>query len=609
MSSNLDKPNSGVPFIPNSAPFTTEQRAWLNGFLAGLFANADVGDAEAATAAALPAKPLLVLFGSQTGTAEGLAKKLATEAGKRGFKARALDMNAFASVDFKQEQRLVIITSTWGDGDPPDNATAFWNHLNSEQAPRLEHLYFSVLALGDKNYSDFCGAGKKFDNRLEQLGGKRVHPRTDCDTDYESTALAWMENLWPALSQNDNSAPPTSTADLVPAAMGDDAFAQKSSAVATALAYNRNNPFPARLLTNRKLNAPASAKDTRHLEISLSGSGLTYEVGDALGVLPSNCHELVTELLKALDYDGEEAVKNPQGEETSLRTALLRHFVVTQIPPSLLQHFSEQTKDTELKRLLEPANKPELDKFLYGREVIDLLLAWPEVKFAPTEFVGFLRKLQPRLYSISSSPKAHPDEVHLTVGVVRYQCHGRQRQGVCSTFFADRVNETTAVPVFVQTSNGFRLPKNHDTPILMIGPGTGIAPFRAFLEERQAVGAKGRNWLFFGDQCQATDFLYREHLETMVANGHLSQLDTAFSRDQAEKIYVQTRLLEHAGKVWSWLEEGAHVYVCGDAKRMAKDVDAALHEIIKTAGGRTAEQSVEYVAKLKQNKRYQRDVY
>jgi len=250
-----------------------------------------------------------------------------------------------------------------------------------------------------------------------------------------------------------------------------------------------------------------------------------------------------------------------------------------------------------------------LEKFLYGREIIHLLQAHPDVRFSPTEFVGFLSKLQPRLYSISSSPKAHPNEVHLTVAVVRYESLGRRCQGVCSTFLADRVHESTPVPVFVQTSTNFRLPQNTDAPVIMIGPGTGIAPFRAFLEERRAVGARGKNWLYFGDQCQATDFLYREELENFLRDGHLVRLDTAFSRDQAEKIYVQQRMLENARELWSWLEAGAHLYVCGDAKRMAKDVDAALHQIISTAGGKTADQAAEYVRQLKQAKRYQRDVY
>jgi sulfite reductase (NADPH) flavoprotein alpha-component len=625
-----------IPYIPASAPFTAEQRAWLNGYLAGLFSNAETGGRGPLSRSAdqpksEPLQPLLVFFGSQTGTAEQLAKRLAADAAKQGFAPRVLDMNAFATVDLKQEPHLLIITSTWGDGDPPDNAMSFWNYLNSEQAPALENLGYSVLALGDSNYAEFCGAGKKFDARLEQLGARRIHPRTDCDTDYEAPALAWMKSLWPVLSnetaQRQNGATVTverhngepvahrngtiavrAGTTTSPARHQIDSLATTFSAPTVTL-YNRNNPFPARLRTNRPLNAPGSAKDTRHLEIALEGSGLDYEVGDALGVLPANCPQLAADILQALDCDGEESVKNPQGQETSLRVALLRDYQITQIPPALLQAFAERTHDPNFTRLLDPAHKAELERYLFGREVIDLLLEFPLVKLSPAEFLAGLRKLQPRLYSISSSPKAHPGEVHLTVAVVRYESRGRQRKGVCSTFFAERAAAETPVPVFVQSSHGFRLPSNGDTPIIMVGPGTGIAPFRAFLEERRAIGATGRNWLFFGDQHEAADFLYRDQLESLRAAGILTHLDTAFSRDQAEKIYVQNRMIEKAPELWAWLEEGAHVYVCGDAKRMAKDVDAALHGILQTAGGKTKEQAAEYVLKLKQEKRYQRDVY
>ncbi|MBI4662710.1 MAG: assimilatory sulfite reductase (NADPH) flavoprotein subunit [Verrucomicrobia bacterium] len=600
---------TSVPHIPASAPFTAEQRAWLNGYLAGLFADASAGKNALDSRSQLPsaAEPLLVLYGSQTGTAEQLAKRLAAEAEKHGFKPRVLEMNAFAAVDFAKEQRLILVTSTWGDGDPPDNAAAFWSHLHSEQVPKLNHLGFSVLALGDRNYANFCGAGKKFDERLEQLGAKRIHPRTDCDVDYEAPAEAWMEGLWPALQHKPGDGRE---------AIGDRSNTATSNGecplpIAHHLSpvFSRNHPFTARRITHRKLNAPGSAKDTRHFEISLPGSELTYEVGDALGVMPANCPALVSDLLGALGCDGEEAVLDPQGKETSLRCALLRHFQITQPPFEFVEAVAERSGDADLKALLEPARKADLNQYLTGREVIDLLLNFPAAKFSFVEFVGLLRKLQPRLYSIASSPKAHPDEVHLTVAVVRYASHGRERKGVCSTFLAERVHADTPVPVFVQTSSHFRLPKDSARPMIMIGPGTGVAPFRAFLEERQAVGANGKHWLFFGDQRRATDFLYQTELEAKLADGILTRLDTAFSRDQAEKIYVQHRLLENAAELWAWIEDGAHVYVCGDAKRMAKDVDAAFHEVITKAGGKSREQAEEYVARMKTEKRYQRDVY
>jgi sulfite reductase (NADPH) flavoprotein alpha-component len=359
----------------------------------------------------------------------------------------------------------------------------------------------------------------------------------------------------------------------------------------------------ARLISSYNLNGAGSAKETRHVEISLAETDLTYEVGDALGVMPANCPELVSEILAALGCDGEEAVAGPSGVETSLRSALLTQYEITRISAALFEAIAESA------RRGGRSNGITRDEFTRGREVIDLLLQFPESRINPNEFVQLLNPLKPRLYSISSSPRAHPGEVHLTVGAVRYENHGRARKGVCSTFLSDRVKPGSTVPVYVQPSHGFRLPPDGSTPIVMVGPGTGIAPFRAFLEERQVIGARGRNWLFFGDQHAATDFLYCEQLEAMLSSKHLTRLDTAFSRDQPEKLYVQHRMLEQAHELYAWLEEGAHFYVCGDAKRMAKDVDAALHQVIQVASGRSAEAAIEYVTQLKSQKRYQRDVY
>jgi sulfite reductase (NADPH) flavoprotein alpha-component len=593
-----------APCIPENAPFNAEQRAWINGYLAGLFSTANGQPvAAAATVAAAPLRSLVILYGSQTGTAEALAQRLAAEARQQNFAPRALEANAFASVDWKAEQHLLLITSTWGDGDPPDNAVAFWSHLNSEAAPRLDHLAFSVLALGDRNYSDFCGAGRKFDERLAALGARRVLPRAECDTDYEADAATWMAGLWTALNSTE---PLTSKPMEARPSTGATGSLSTDSLVAAATSYSRVRPFPARLIANRRLNAASSGKDTRHFEITLDGSGLSYE---ALGVMPRNCPALVEEILSALGCDGEEAVNGEGAPETSLRHALLNNFQITQPASTFFSAVAERSGDATLRALLAPAKKAELDQFLFGREIIDLLLGWPTAKFSPAEFTALLRKLQPRLYSISSSPKANPGQVHLTVAAVRYEAHGRARKGVCSTFLADRVEADTPVPVFVQTSSGFRLPADGTRPVIMIGPGTGIAPFRAFLQERRALGATGRNWLFFGDQRRDSDFLYREEIEALLAAGTLSRLDTAFSRDQAEKIYVQHRMLQSAPELWSWLEDGAHLYVCGDAKRMAKDVDAALLQLICDTGGRSSEQAAAYVQQLKTEKRYQRDVY
>lgn len=598
-----------VPILPDNAPFTPEQRAYLNGFLAGLFSRAPQPNLAATAPESKPLTPLTILFGSQTGNAENLSKRIAKEAGKRGFAPTIQDLGKYATAQLASEQALLVVTSTYGDGEPPDNAKAFWEFLSSDAAPKLAQTKFSLLALGDSNYPKFCAFGKGVDERLEKLGATRVHPRTDCDVEYEEPFAKWMDGALAALSPK---AADGEKKSLV--------ISNQSEATATPVAsalisnhsaptYSKSHPFPAPLLENVRLNGDGSAKDTRHFAFSLEGSGLSYEAGDALGVRATNCAELVEELVRALGRSGEEPVPDRDGKETPLREALIHHYEITRIPSPLLKAVAERSGDAQLQKLTAPGANGELTKFLWGREIIDLLHAHPAAKFSPTEFVALLKKLQPRLYSISSSPKAHPGQVHLCVGVVRYDSLGRSRKGVCSTFLAERVPAGGAVPVFVHHNKNFRPPANPDAPMIMVGPGTGIAPFRAFLEERRASGAKGKNWLFFGDQRAATDFLFHEEIETMQREGTLHRLDLAFSRDQAEKVYVQNRMTEHAKELYAWLEEGGGFYVCGDASRMAKDVDAALHQVIQTAGGKSAEEATTYVAALKKDKRYQRDVY
>ncbi len=375
--------------------------------------------------------------------------------------------------------------------------------------------------------------------------------------------------------------------------------------------YSRKNPFPGRIVTNRVLSLPGSGKEIRHLELSLAGSGLRYETGDSLGVHPENDPALVEEILAALAASGEETVPGNEGTSVPLRQALLRHYQITQPSKQFLEAIAARSEGASVLRelLADPLRKDDVGKFVYGMEVIDFLLTHPSIHFTPEEFVKLLRKLQPRLYSVSSSPKAYPEEVHLTVATVKYESHGRQRKGVASTFLAERADDSVPVPLFFHSAKHFRLPEDGALPVIMVGPGTGIAPFRAFLQDRKASGATGRNWLFFGDQKAAYDYLYREELEAMQAAGVLTRLDVAFSRDQDAKVYVQHRMLENADELYRWLEEGAHFYVCGDASRMAKDVDAALHKIVETAGGKTPHEAAEYVEALKKAKRYKRDVY
>jgi sulfite reductase (NADPH) flavoprotein alpha-component len=550
----------------------------LNGFLAGLFARAPSSNGAAAQATS--AKPKLsVLFGSQSGNAESLAKKLAKEAKNKGYDATVTALDKVSLATLAQERCALVVTSTWGEGDPPDNAVSFWKALQEQQGATLTKLSFSVLALGDTNYEHFCGFGKNVDKRLQELGATRIFERVDCPVNFEEGASRWQKGVFEAVSKlaggNDAQQLNGSNGPLLEESAS--AAAEEKPA-----GYSRKNPFRARLLANRKLTGEGSEKDTRHYEICLKDSGLTYEVGDALGIVPTNSPELVEEILKALGFAGEEEVNGPEGDKMPIRLALLREYQIRAPHRDFLNAMAEHdAADQYLKELISADVRTELDKFLWGREIIDFLIESPSVGFTPAEFVSLLQKLQPRLYSIASSLKAYPEQVHLTVDTVRYEIHGRTRNGVCSNFLADRVGPGMPVPVFIQPSKHFRPPSNGDLGMIMVGPGTGIAPFRAFLQERKATGAKGGNWLFFGAQRSSCDFFYKEELEAYQRQGVLTRLDTAFSRDQDFKIYVQHRMVENAKELWNWLEQGAHFYVCGDASRMAKDVDKALHEMVE----------------------------
>jgi sulfite reductase (NADPH) flavoprotein alpha-component len=374
--------------------------------------------------------------------------------------------------------------------------------------------------------------------------------------------------------------------------------------------YSRKNPFPATLLVSEKLNREGSEKETWHYEFSLAGSGYQYEVGDSMGILPRNNPQLVQDLLDALHFSGDEQVKNKEGETFSIREGLLKHYQITQPSKQYLEAIVERSQSaTELRELMNPDRKKELEHYLWGLEIIDFLLDAPSVRFSPDEFVSKLRKLQPRLYSIASSLKAFPDQVHFIVASVRYESRGRRREGVASTYLADRLERNTQVPTFVHVAKGFRLPEDKGCPIIMVGPGTGVAPFRAYLQERKAIGASGRNWLIFGEQRSQCDFFYQDEFASLQKEGVLTRFDTAFSRDQAYKVYVQHRLLENAKEIYAWLQEGAHFYVCGDESRMAKDVDLALHQIVEKEGGLSPEAAASYVEGLRKEKRYKRDVY
>ena len=597
-----------LPEIPDDAPFYPEQREWLKKYLAefaaAVAASGSQGDASAASVAMTAAAKgrILIMFGSQSGNAESLAEGFAERLRSDEYAVEVLDMEDYDKVDLRREGMVLIITSTWGEGDPPDNAEAFWNHFSSDAQMTLKKTRYSVLALGDTSYADFCEMGVRFDARFEELGAQRIASRIDCDVDYEDMAEEWFRVVRAALDDI-QLAPVTTEAAEASAAGGE------VKAATVDAGYSKKNPFPAPLLKACRLNRDGSLKDTRHFEFSLDGSGFEYEVGDVLGVVPRNSPELVDELLVLLPFNTTVKVDAHDGRKLPLREALIECYDLRTINKRMLKNWRDKAGSPFLRSIIDADAESHIADLIEGREIIDLVLEFPADFKSAQEFVDGLRKLNPRLYSIASSPKAHPGEVHLTVAKVEYRTHGRNRQGVCSCYLADRVAEGDSVAVFVQSAKHFKLPAKGDVPIIMVGPGTGVAPFRAFLEERQATGAEGSNWLFFGNPHEATDFFYEEEFAAMQEAGVLSRIDLAWSRDQDHKVYVQDKIRDNSEEIWQWIKDGAHFYVCGDAIHMAGDVDKALHDLIEQHGGLSETEAAEYVARMKKSKRYQRDVY
>ncbi len=587
-----DQHRSFQQFISSLSP---EQLAWAGGYLTGLVSkDSSLSSAVTAASDGGGSADITILVGSQTGNSEALAEQTRRLAASRGLKTVIKKMGDYKLPQLKAEKNLLVIVSTYGEGEPPDNARELYEYLFSKRAPTLKQVNIAVLGLGDASYEFFCKTGVDIDRRLEELGATRIHPRVDCDIDYESAAEAWMDAVLTELATRVETKPQSTGLSL------------PSFPSATSSAYSRKNPFPAVLLENIVLNGRGSIKETHHIELSLEGSGLSYEPGDALGIYPSNAPDVVDALLQALHFNGEEQV-TVDGKDTTVHDVLFRHYEVTTLTRPMMHKYALLAKNKNLEQLLDDKHKKELNDYLYGREIVDLITDFPATNLSPQAFADCLRKLPPRLYSIASSLKQHPDEVHLTVAAVRYQSYGRGRKGVCSTFLADRIGEDTAIPVYIDRNTNFKLPADPSTPIIMIGPGTGIAPFRAFVEEREAVGASGKNWLFFGDQHFTTDFLYQTEWLRYLKSGVLTRMNVAFSRDQQQKVYVQHLMAEHSSELYAWLQEGAHVYVCGDEKRMAHDVHEALLKLIASISGQ--DNAKDYVAALQKEKRYQRDVY
>ncbi len=597
-----------------SEELNLEQLYWLSGFFAGVShgrgAARPVAVAVSAPSAAVgsvaqgvvAARRVTVLYGSETGNSVAVAQALAEQLGGQGCPVTLLDMAECKPRQFGEGQDLLIVTSTYGDGDPPQPAAAFFEWIEGRKAPRLDGVRYAVLALGDSTYEYFCAAGRRLDERLQALGAERLLPRIDCDVDYEEAAAAWRA----AVSQRFTAmaTPPTTAAVTQGAPL---AVAPISMASAV---YDKRHPFTARVIDNFVLNGRGSSKEVRHIELSLAGSGLKYEPGDALGLMPQNDPALVSALLDLTGLAGDAPV-TLKGRSLPLARALAVEQDLVAVTPRFLEHWARLSGAGELQRLNLPECAAERVAFARNHHVSDVMRRYPVPGLDAASLMAALRPLQPRLYSIASSAAAVPDEVHLTVATLRYELYGQSRTGVASGYLAGFAAPDARVQVYVQPSRHFRLPAD-DAPILMIGAGTGIAPYRAFLQEREARGASGRAWLFFGDRRFRTDFLYQTEWQTWLKDDVLDRMDVAFSRDAHNgtgRVYVWHRLLERARDVYAWLESGAHVYVCGDAERMAPDVHRTLAEIVMEQGGRDREAAHDYLRRLQEDHRYQRDVY
>lgn len=579
---------------------SSQQLAWVSGYFWGLAQNQPSAAAAtpiaqaAASVAAKPAGKLSIIFASQTGNAKGVAEALEQEAKAEGIAVELFDASDYKGKNLAKETHVIIVASTNGEGEAPDNAIELHEFLQSKKAPKLPNLQYAVIALGDSSYEFFCQTGKDFDTYLSKLGATAFIDRIDCDVDYEAPAAEWRKQ---ALEQVKEALSSGNEAEVVQLPVGQAAPGHS--------AYNKQNPYTATLLTSQKITGRDSGKDVRHVEIDLEESGLTYQAGDALGVWFDNSSELANAILAKTGLSGVESVE-VDGESLSIHSALVSKYEITASNPQFVTKFAELSGSKKLQKLVE--DKDKLREYAANTQVVDVL-AEKKTKLSAEELVGLLRRLTPRLYSIASSQTEVDEEVHLTVGLVEYDKGDEKRYGGASGFLAQRLEEGGEVKVFVEHNNNFKLPQDDNTPIIMVGPGTGIAPFRSFIQERDNRDAEGKNWLFFGDRTFTQDFLYQVEWQKYLKSGLLTRLDVAFSRDQAEKVYVQHRILENAEQVWQWIQDGAYIYVCGDATRMAKDVHDALVFVAEQQGKLSREEAEAFINDLRKAKRYQRDVY
>ncbi|MCG9723925.1 assimilatory sulfite reductase (NADPH) flavoprotein subunit [Vibrio brasiliensis] len=580
------------------ADLSSQQLAWVSGYFWGLAqtqpasAAAPINQAAAAVAAK-PAGKLSIIYASQTGNAKGVAEALEQEAKAQGIKAALFDASDYKGKNLAKETHVIIVASTNGEGEAPDNAIELHEFLQSKKAPKLPNLKYGVIGLGDSSYEFFCQTGKDFDAYLAKQGATAFIDRIDCDVDYEAPASEWRAKALETVKDDLSSG---QEADVVQLPVAQAAGHSQ---------YSKQKPYTATLLTSQKITGRDSGKDVRHVEIDLEGSGLTYQPGDALGVWFENSSELANAILAKVGLSGVESVE-VDGESLSIHSALVAKYEITASNPQLVTKFAELSGSKKLQKLVE--DKDKLREYAGNTQVVDVL-AEKKTKLTAEELVGLLRRLTPRLYSIASSQAEVEEEVHLTVGLVEYDKGDDKRYGGASSFLSQRLEEGGEVKVFVENNNNFKLPQDDNTPVIMIGPGTGIAPFRSFIQERENRDAEGKNWLFFGDRTFTQDFLYQVEWQKYLKSGLLNRLDVAFSRDQAEKVYVQHRILENAEQVWQWVQEGAYIYVCGDATRMAKDVHEALVIVAEQQGKMSRDDAEEFINDLRKAKRYQRDVY
>ena len=593
-----------------TANLSTNQLLWLSGYFYG---QATGGNQAVAATAAVPAaavategQKLTILYGSHTGNGKKVALQAAEVAKQRGLAADVRDMNDYPTRQLAQEQNLLVVVSTHGEGEPPMAAEELHQFIRGSRAPKLPKLRFAVLALGDTSYLHFCQTGKEFDQRLAELDGTRLLDRVDADVDYQAAASQWIEAALDRISGAAAIETKEPEAAAVASVAPTSHSAISQSTHSRIPEFTRENPLPARVLESIQLNGRSSTKETYHIELDLAGSGLRFAPGDALAVRPRNHDPLVEEVLRAARLSDSAPVQLG-AENLPLAAALASRRELTVLTRDVLERYATLAPHAELHGLL--ADTARLQPYLYGRDVADLLTDFPTDQLTAQNLADTLRPLPARAYSIASSLLAHPDEVHLTVGAVRYEAHGRRKHGVCSSFLADRVAVGDEARVFVEHNEYFKLPQNPGTDIIMVGAGTGIAPFRAFVEERVELGAPGRNWLLFGNPHFTTDFLYQAEWQQHLKRGGLARLDVAFSRDQAEKIYVQDRLLENSRAVFGWLENGAQFYVCGDKNRLGGAVQTALAQVVQKEAGLSAEDAAAYVKHLRKQRRYLEDVY